>query len=66
MTKSVLDCNKEVIRLLEKVNPKAKAAPEVLNKLKKAILLLQSQQDQPLHNKLMAITLNNVACYYKK
>jgi soluble P-type ATPase len=44
-----------------------RSVPEALNKLKDAVSLLEANKNNhPSYKKLMAITLNNVACYYKQ
>ena len=48
--------------------PNTISASEALRKLKESVALLERSEHkgQPMHNKLMAITLNNLACYYKR
>jgi len=52
---------------LAKANSLLHSMPEALNKLKDAVSLLEvNKNNSPSYKKLMAITLNNVACYYKQ
>ena len=46
----------------------SRTANEALNQLKDAASLIGSyiEKDNPLYKRLMAITLNNIACYYKQ
>jgi len=45
-----------------------KPAPEALEKLKEAVSVLENfeSKEDASYKKLMAITLNNIACYYKR
>ena len=58
--------------VLEKFGASSMKMPEItteaLNKLKDAVSLLESYIDSsyPMYKRLMAITLNNIACYYKQ
>ena len=56
------------MELLANINSPDVGAPKALDMLKKAVsILVESEnKENPLYQKLLAITLNNVACYYKR
>ena len=68
-----MEHNKEAMEILARLDctPSSQpiqSAPEALTKLKDAAQILEDlhNNENPEYKKLMAITLNNLACYYRK
>ena len=64
----VLEINKKAMETLVSTEIDTQSKSEVLNKLKDAIDLLSDFKDtsNDFYKKLMALCLNNIACYYKR